>query len=258
MVITMHEYVIVWDLETIPDLTAFAAASGLTGRPEDEIRAGLGDKFPKHIFHRIVCIGALVASRDGGPWQVSALGAPHIGDRSERELAQAFVDKIAELRPRLVTFNGSSFDLPVLRYRAMIHKISAPGLSARNYFNRYSDDALDLCDALASFDQRAKLSLHELSRSLGLPGKPDGIDGSQVETYYRAGRISEISDYCETDVVNTYRAWLRYELFRSSLSPEDYEGAEANLTTFIAAKALNKPHLSNLLNQPKGDYQKLG
>ena len=45
-----------------------------------------------------------------------------------------------------MTFNGSSFDLPVLRYRAMVHKVTAIGLSARPYFNRYTDDAVDLCD----------------------------------------------------------------------------------------------------------------
>ncbi len=43
-----------------------------------------------------------------------------------------------------MTFNGNSFDLPVLRYRAMIHAISAPGLAERSYFNRYTDDALKL------------------------------------------------------------------------------------------------------------------
>jgi len=42
--------------------------------------------------------------------------------------------------------NGNSFDLPVLRYRAMVHGVSAPGLSARPYFYRYSEDAVDLCD----------------------------------------------------------------------------------------------------------------
>ena len=73
---------------------------------------------------------------------VDALGAPHVGERSERELIAAFVNKIAELKPQLVTFNGSSFDLPVLRYRAMVHKLSAAGLSARPYFHRYTDDAV--------------------------------------------------------------------------------------------------------------------
>jgi 3'-5' exonuclease len=61
-----------------------------------------------------------------------------------------------ELSPQLVTFNGNSFDLPVLRYRAMVHGVSAPGLSTRPYFHRYSEDAIDLCDALSSFSPGGK------------------------------------------------------------------------------------------------------
>lgn len=40
-------------------------------------------------------------------------------------------DRFAELNPQLITFNGNSFDLPVLRYRAMINEVAAPGLSMR-------------------------------------------------------------------------------------------------------------------------------
>src|SRR5436853_7626784 len=84
--------------------------------------------------------------------------------------------------------------------------------------NRYSDDAVDLCDVLSSFSFQGKATLHELCRVMGLPGKPDGINGGEVEKYYRDGRIREIAEYCESDVVNTYRVWLRYELFRGRLS----------------------------------------
>ena len=65
------------------------------------------------------------------------------------------MDKIAALSPQLVTFNGSSFDLPVLRYRAMVHGVAAPGLSVRQYFHRYTEDAIDLCDVLSSFSSLA-------------------------------------------------------------------------------------------------------
>jgi hypothetical protein len=136
----MPHHVIVWDIETVPDLRGFAAANGHDGKPDSEIRDAMGDKFPKHIYHSIICIGALVAHYDNGHWQVDALGAPHIGERPEKELIAGFVNRIAELNPRLVTFNGSSFDLPVLRYRAMIHAIPATGLAARPYFHRYSKD----------------------------------------------------------------------------------------------------------------------
>jgi predicted PolB exonuclease-like 3'-5' exonuclease len=116
----------------------------------------MGDKFPKRIHHSIICIGALVAHQENGLWIADALGAPHVGERSEKALISSFVDRIAESSPQLVTFNGSSFDLPVLRYRAMVHAIAAPGLSLRPYFNRYTEDAVDLCDVLSSFSFQGK------------------------------------------------------------------------------------------------------
>jgi predicted PolB exonuclease-like 3'-5' exonuclease len=95
-------------------------------------------------------------------WAVDAVGAPHVGERTEKQLITAFCGKIAELSPRLVTFNGHSFDLPVLRYRAMVHGVSAPGLAARPYFNRYSDlecNQLDLCACISSSSPRTA-SIH--------------------------------------------------------------------------------------------------
>ena len=173
--------VIVWDIETVPDTKSFAAANGHDGKSDDEIRAAMGDKFPKHIYHSIICIGALIAHEEDGRWAVDALGAPHVGERSEKALISSFVDRIAQLTPQLVTFNGASFDLPVLRYRAMVHGIAAPGLSIRPYFNRYTEDAIDLCDVLSSFTAQGKVALHELCRAMGLPGKPSGISGEEVE-----------------------------------------------------------------------------
>src|SRR5215467_2026440 len=214
----MKPSVIVCDLETVPDLAGFAVANDLVGKSDVEVREAIGDKFPKHIYHSIICIGALVAHREPDHWAVDAVGAPHVGERIEKELITAFCDKIAELRPQLVTFNGNSFDLPVLRYRAMVHGVSAPGLSARPYFHRYTEDAVDLCDALSSFSSQSKATLHELCRVMGLPGKPDGMTGAEVEKYYRDGNIRQIAEYCESDVLNTYRLWLRHELFRGRLT----------------------------------------
>jgi len=229
-------HLLVWDIETVPDLAGFAAANGHDGKTEDEIRAELGDKFPKHIYHSIICIGALIAHQQDDHWVVDALGAPHVGERSERDLIAAFVDRIAPLNPQMVTFNGSSFDLPVLRYRAMLHKVPAIGLSARPYFHRFTDDAIDLCDVLSSFAPGAKSTLHELCRVMGLPGKPDGINGAEVDQYYRDGRIREIADYCESDVLNTYRLWLRHELFQGKLTETAFQASEAHLGEFVSKR----------------------
>jgi 3'-5' exonuclease len=115
----------------------------------------------------------------------------------------------------------------------MVHGVAAPGLSARPYFHRYTDDALDLCDVLSSFSMPGKASLHEICAVMRLPGKPDGMSGAEVERYYREGRIREIADYCETDIVNTYRLWLRYELFRGRLAPSAFQPSDTEVVTFL-------------------------
>ena len=82
---------------------------------------------------------------------------------------------------------------------------------------------------------------------MGLPGKPDAIDGSDVYKYFREGRILEIANYCETDIVNTYRLWLRHELFRGRLSDTGFQASETNLAEFIKARSNVKPHLVGLV-----------
>ena len=74
------EHVVVWDLETVPDLAGYAAANGLVGESDAEIREAMGDGFPKLVYHSIVCIGALVAHREADHWKVDAIGARHVGE----------------------------------------------------------------------------------------------------------------------------------------------------------------------------------
>jgi predicted PolB exonuclease-like 3'-5' exonuclease len=74
----------------------------------------------------------------------------------------------------------------------------------------------------------------------GLAGKPKGFDGGEVERYFREGKIKEIADYCETDVVSTYQVWLRYELFRGTLSQNAFEVSQRNLADFLNAATIKK------------------
>jgi 3'-5' exonuclease len=238
-----EQTVVAWDLETVPDITAAARMLDLGTAPEAEVRERLGPGFPKHPLHKIVCIGALVASRQPEGWRVDALGAPHAGERSEAELIKAFAERVGQLRPQMITWNGHSYDLPVLRYRAMVNRVSAEGLQVRQYFHRFTEDALDLCDVLGSYVPGVKVKLDEVTKILGLPGKPEGIDGSRVEETVLAGQIEEVARYCESDVLNTYRVWLVYELFRGAITADQLAWSEERIREFVANRRANNPHL---------------
>jgi hypothetical protein len=95
----MKPSVIVWDLETVPDLGGFAAANDLVGKSDVEVRGAIGDKFPKHIYHSIVCSGALIAHREPDHWAVDAVGAPHVGERTEKQLIRLHV-RVEALRTK--------------------------------------------------------------------------------------------------------------------------------------------------------------
>jgi hypothetical protein len=84
--------VIVWDLETVPDLQGFAKANNLVGQSNEEIRLEMGDDFPKLIYHSIVSIGALVATKtDGG---IRGSGSRRVACRPARGRREIFCGRL--------------------------------------------------------------------------------------------------------------------------------------------------------------------
>jgi hypothetical protein len=138
----------------------------------------------------------------------------------------------------------------------MVNRISAAGLQVRPYFHRYADDALDLCDVLGSYVPGSKVKLDEVSKILGITGKPDGLDGSRVEEMVLAGQIEDVARYCETDVVNTYRVWLVYELFRGSITVEELDWSETQIRDFVAIRKVVNPHLYAAMGLTPSDVKR--
>jgi hypothetical protein len=99
-------------------------------------------------------------------------------------------------------------------------------------------------DVLASYGPGAKVKLDEICKIMGLAGKPPGIDGSQVEAMVNAGQIDEVAQYCESDVLNTYRVWLVYEHFRGTITTAQLEWSEAQIREFLRTRKLANPHLN--------------
>lgn len=223
---------LVFDIETVPDIAGLRLLHELgTELPDDEVaelafqkrRAATGgsDFLPLHL-QRVVAISCVL--RDADSFRVWSLGSPNDG---EGELIQRFFDGIEKFTPQLVSWNGGGFDLPVLHYRGLIHGVTASrywdqGEDDRefkwnNYIGRYHARHLDLMDLLAMYQPRANAPLDQLARLMGFPGKV-GMDGSAVWSAYQAGDIEAIRNYCETDVVNTYLVFLRFQQMRGVLT----------------------------------------
>ena len=250
---------LVFDIETVPDVEGLRRLHKLDPKMSDHDvaefalqrrRALTGNDFLQLHLQRVVAIAC--ALREGDSFRVWSLGTPA---DSEPELIRRFFDGVEKYTPQLISWNGSGFDLPVLHYRSMAHGLSAArywdmGEDDRefrfnNYINRYHNRHLDLMDLLALYQPRGYVPLDDLARLCGFPGKL-GMDGSKVGEAYRAGRIEEIRNYCETDVANTYLVYLRFQLMRGALTGEAYQ-SECDLVRTTLSKS-DAPHWQEFLS----------
>ena len=103
-----------------------------------------------------------------------------------------------------------------------------------NYLSRFHWRHCDLMDVLSGFQGRGRVSLENVALLLGLPGKL-GMRGEEVWGAWQAGRIAAIRQYCESDVLNTYLIWLRFELLRGRLSPNTHAAECARVRGWLEA-----------------------
>jgi len=262
-----HQNLFVFDIETVPDTEAVANLTGFDGtetqQRRDELEryhleiTGGKNAFPRQPFHKVVAISFLEAEIQRGGiggenYHLRELRSGGEAGFDEKQLLQGFFSYFERLKPRLVSYNGRGFDLPVLKYRAMVHGIQAPWLYEggdkwNSYQSRYSADwHCDLLEVLSDFGASARGKLNEVCSVLGFPGK-FGVDGSDVAAMFDAGRIAEIRDYCETDVLNTYLVYLRLMQHRGTISTESYNQAVADIVALIEAEGAARPHLAEFL-----------
>ncbi|MGH8496011.1 MAG: 3'-5' exonuclease [Gammaproteobacteria bacterium] len=247
-----------FDIETVPDAELGRRLYALDGLSDQDVvevmvtrrRQESGHEFLPLLHHRVVAISVALRTRD--QFRVWSLGDP---DAGESEIVGRFFDGLERLSPDLVSWNGKGFDLPVLHYRAMLHGIQAArywetgdddqGFRWNNYLNRFHWRHLDLMDVLSGFQSGGRAKLDDCAVLLGFPGKL-GMHGSQVREHFARGEIERIRNYCETDVLNTFLIYLRFEHMRGRLGPAEL-AAEYDIVR-AALAADNRPHLNEFLD----------
>ncbi len=253
--------VLVFDIESIPDVDGLRALRGAPADQSDEQvyaswlaerkEKGQSDFMPLHL-QRVLVISCVFRNAEG-------LRIHSFVDRdgqSEGKVVQTFFHAVEKHTPQLVSWNGGGFDLPVLHYRGLRHGVEASkywdlGEDDRefkwnNYISRYHMRHLDLMDLLAMYSPKNNAPLDAMAKLCGFPGKL-GMDGSQVYVQYLAGQTEDIRRYCETDVMNTYLVYCRFQKMRGGLTEAEYEQEIAMVKETLGNLAPSEPHWDEYL-----------
>jgi predicted PolB exonuclease-like 3'-5' exonuclease len=225
----VHGYLVV-DIETVPDADLYT--------PPD-VPIGTERPFPPLWAHKPIVLGALWLDEEYRFKRIGVIGE----DKDELQMLADFTRFTDEHRPNLVTYNGRSFDLPVIQLRCLRHGLTMRFAFDKNFRYRFSDEGhLDLFDFISDHGASRPGSLDALAHLCGLPGKV-GVDGSQVEGLYNAGQLPLIKNYCLSDVAQTAFLLLRYRLLQGALDLDGYRHAAGELLRALE----NEPRVAPVL-----------
>ncbi len=219
-----------FDIETIPDPDVGRRLWGLEGDDDAVVRAMVArrveetdgrSEYPKLPHHRVVTVGVAWLDPASGRFKLGTCGGAAMDERSHLE---GFVRLLGEptRSPRIVSWNGAGYDLPVIRYRSMLHGVVAAPLYRRdgewrwnNYANRYHDMHVDLMDVLSGHGASKWVGLGLLSPLVGLPGK--SFLTESIWEHVLRGEDAIVREYCKMDVLETLLLFLLFAVHTGEL-----------------------------------------
>ena len=191
----------------------------------DELRTKHGSDFLPVLYHIPISIAVgLVEGYHLKEISMLAVGYGATVAEHEEWIVRHFW-RLVDVGHTLVTWNGRGFDLPVLELAAFRYGIPAPkywvgGTKGPRY--RYSEEYhYDVADVLCNSGAVPRMRLGDMLILLGHAGKGE-IDGSKVQQIWEDGRHEDIDAYCQRDVISTWAIWIKLEMIRGRMTPEQY------------------------------------
>ncbi|MEX1063380.1 MAG: ribonuclease H-like domain-containing protein [Balneolaceae bacterium] len=216
----------IFDVETIPDFDFIRTILKNTDCSDDDLLILAGEElsssrsgFLPPIYHRMVSWVGLWIENNGKPRQKVSWN----GEDEKEGLRNIFDTLLTYKDYGLIHHNGRGFDLPLLTYRAMKHRLSMPlRLNNREIRYRFSDANIDLVDEFSNYGASSFPKLKHLGHLIGIPFKQTG-EGNEVLKMYRNGELDRIEHYCYEDVMATYIVWLHMKYTVGDISAELFQ-----------------------------------
>lgn len=252
----MYSPILVFDIESITDIQVGQQLYGLNLNNEDAEQALLkirrqesGQDFQRLFLHEIVCLSGFWYHNN--EIKLFSWTQEHY---SEAEIITKFFKIFQKFQPKLLSWNGSQYDLPLLMIRAMKHGLSAvefwdqgellQNKRYNNYLHRYHQQHIDVMDALAMYHQKHFYKMDDIAQVFGLAGKGEE-SGHIVSDYVKQNKWQQLSSCCEGDVINTWLIYLRFLLLKGQLSLEQH----SYLVRQTIADVQQRPQLSEFLKR---------
>ena len=270
---TVRPVVWAFDCEWVPCARAGRLLLGLgPGTPETDVfealwaAAGATPERPRPFLplarSRLASVAVVERRvRPGGSVAVALCSAPHHPDAPEADVLQPFLDGLARRRPQLVGFHSHAADLPLVRQRALVLGLAAPGLCHRperpwsgpDYAHPYNDWNVDLLRALGGRRGASSVSLADLATLSGIPAKvgADGaVSGAEVADLWLDGRRDAIRQYNECDALTTYLLWLRAARLAGLFTAPEHADEEGRVEALLEHHAARgEAHLGAFLDR---------
>jgi 3'-5' exonuclease len=255
------------DIETVPDTSVWTPpspryswareeqGSSLSGEPGEPYLLA-EEPFPPPQAHRIVSIAHIDLTSDdsryyffagagvSGSWPANHdLGAWNV---IEKGLISEFV-ALQKDQATLVTWNGRTFDLPVINMRAFRHGIAMPWFYQQDGMRyRYSEVGhCDLMDVFSDYGAARNMKLGDVARCMGLPGKFGEVTGGSVaaKVYSKTSHanFAEVNRYCLSDVFQTAFLFVRSRYHKGMIDREEYNRAVESFSLSLDCQKVMPP-----------------
>lgn len=231
----------VFDIESVPDVELLREVYHYEGDCMEVCRQAFasqkeksGSEFLPLSFHKIISIASVIADDFGNFLKVGHFAKDVPLEQREEVLLQEFAAFLNKQNPRLISFNGRGYDMPVIGIRALKYNVNLAGYYEtdnaqfgknkwENYRQRYSERFhLDLYDTLGNYGSARALSLDSLCKMAGIMGKYEVSGGQVHELIYQHDDLPCVDFYCQSDVLNTYWLFLKFEITKGMLALSDY------------------------------------